>query len=214
MKAATDQLPTEALLWLEYGAALSARGDHLSVEARNAHKSVMGDPDIMKVYDDSVGANKKGIELSAASKKPNTADQATAWNSIGTAYARTGKIPEAQDAFEQAVKLSPAGAGLYYGNESVVLFNAGNSDAAGVAAQKAIDADPTRPNPYFIKGQTLISKATVDKSGKIVAPPGCVDAYQKYLELEPEGSQAATVKEILTSMGEKINTRYVAPKKK
>jgi len=88
-------------------------------------------------------------------------------------------------------------------------------DGALSAADKAIAADPNRPDPYFIKGQVLIAKTTLDpKTQKLVAPPGCVEAYQKYLELAPDGSQAATVKEVLASLGEKVDTSYKATKKK
>ena len=104
---------------------------------------------------------------------------------------------------------------MYYGNEAAVLFNAQQNDQALAAAEKAIAADPTKPNPYFIKGQELLQKASVDpKTGKIVAPPGCVDSYQKYLELAPDGPQAPGIRDTLTAMGEKINQRYSAGKKK
>ena len=78
-----------------------------------------------------------------------------------------------------------------------------------------IAADPNRPDPYFIKGQALIAKSGFDaKTQKIVPPPGCVDAYQKYLQLAPDGTHAEAVKEVLTSLGEKIDTSYKASKKK
>ncbi len=103
---------------------------------------------------------------------------------------------------------------MYYNNEAAVLFNAGQNDAALAAAEKAIVADPNRPDPYFIKGQVLIAKSTFDnKTQKLVAPPGCVDAYNKYLELAPNGSQANNVREVLQSLGEKIDTKYKAGKK-
>ena len=44
-------------------------------------------------------------------------------------------------------------------------------------------------------------------------PPGCVDAYQKYLELAPDGPQAPAVKEVLTSLGQKVETKYKASSK-
>jgi hypothetical protein len=47
----------------------------------------------------------------------------------------------------------------------------------------------------------------------VTAPPGCADAYQKYLELAPDGTHAAEVKEILTGIGEKVKSTYKAPKK-
>jgi hypothetical protein len=83
-----------------------------------------------------------------------------------------------------------------------------------VAADKAVAADPTKVDAYYIKGQSLIQKATVDpKTQKIVAPPGTADAYQKYLELAPNGPMAPEAKSILTEIGEKVNSKYSAGKK-
>ena len=214
MKAAVDAKPDESILWISYGNTLEAQGDHLAKADKDAHKPVSGDADAMKNYDDAVEAYKKGAELNAASKKPNPADQAAAWNGVGNVLAKEGKTTEATAAFENAVKVQPASAGMFYGNEAAVLFNAGQTDAAATAADKAIAADPNRPDPYFIKGQSLIAKSTFDqKTQKIVPPAGTVEAYQKYLELAPDGAHAPAVKEVLQSLGEKIDTSYKARKK-
>ena len=51
--------------------------------------------------------------------------------------------------------------------------------------------------------------ATVDpKTSKIVLPPGCADAYQKYLELDPNGPLAADAKSVLEQAGETVHTSY------
>ena len=217
MQAAVTAKPDEALLYFTQGNVLVSAADAAAADARAQHKSVQSDDTIMKKYQDGIDAFKKGIDLNdaaaAAKKKVNPADTATAWNSVGTAEAKLGKGNDATAAFENAVKFNPAGAGMYYGNEAAILFNAGQTDAANAAAEKAIAADPNKADPYFIRGQALIQKASVDKSGKIVAPPGCVEAYQKYLELAPDGKNAATVKEILASMGQTITTKYKAGKK-
>jgi tetratricopeptide (TPR) repeat protein len=215
MKAAVDAKPDESILWISYGNALEAQGDHLAKADKDAHKPVSGDADAMKTYDDAIEAYKKGAELNAASKKPVPADQAAAWNGVGNVYAKEGKPTDAASAFENAVKAEPTSAGMFYGNEAAVLFNAQQTDAAAAAADKAIAADPNRPDPYFIKGQALIAKSTFDqKTQKIIPPPGCVDAYQHYLALAPDGTHAQAVKEVLTSLGEKIDTSYRAGRKK
>ena len=215
MKAAVDAKPDESILWISYGNTLEAQGDHLAKADKDAHKAVSGDPDAMKTYDDAIDAYKKGAELNAASKKPVPADQAAAWNGAGNALAKEGKPTDAAAAFENAVKVQPTSAGMFYGNEAAVLFNAGQTDAAAAAADKAIAADPTRPDPYFIKGQALIAKSSFDqKTQKIVPPPGCVEAYQKYLQLAPDGAHATAVQEVLQSLGEKVDTSYKAGRKK
>ncbi len=210
LQDATTANPNESLLYLNLGSAQVAKADHMAADDRTAHKPVQSDADAVAAYQSGIDSYKKGIELNAASKKPTPADQAIAWNSVGTAEAKIGKTSDAQAAFENAVKLNQPSAGMYYGNEAAVLFNAGSTDAAGQAADKAIAADPNRPDPYFIKGQSLIGKSTVDKAGKIQPPLGCVEAYQKYLELAPDGKMAPEVKNILQGMGQTINTKYKA----
>jgi tetratricopeptide (TPR) repeat protein len=219
MKAATDAKPEEGILWLTYADTLQAQADHLAKQDKTDHKPVSGDEAAMKDYNDAIEAYKKAIALNVASKKPDLLIQATGYNQIGNAVAKQGKVDDASAAFEAAAKLQPASAAMYYGNEAAVLFNASNNgantiEAAGAAADKAIAADPTKPMPYYIKGQALINKATVDKAGKVVAPAGCADAYQKFLELAPDHPLAPEVRALLQSMGETINTKYKAPGKK
>jgi len=83
------------------------------------------------------------------------------------------------------------------------------------AADKAIAADPTSPVLYYLKGNGLVGKTTMDdKTHKLVAPPGCLEAYQKYLELAPDGPYAADVKGILAGFSQTVDTTYKASKKK
>jgi tetratricopeptide (TPR) repeat protein len=215
MKSAVDSKPDEGLLWVTYGDTLQAQGDHLAAADRAAGKLPSSDDDTLKNYTDAAAAFKKGADLMAASKKPNPSDQAVAYNSIGNVLAKAGKIDDAQAAYENAVKLDPTKAGMFYSNAAAVLFNNNQMKAALAAAEKAIAADPSRPDPYFIKGQALIGDATVDpKTQKPVAPPGCIEAYQKYIELAPPDSpRVAQVKEILAGFDVKIDTKYKAGKK-
>ena len=73
---------------------------------------------------------------------------------------------------------------------------------------------PKRADAYFIKAASLVPKATVDpKTNKIVAPPGCIEAYQQYLELDPNGAHAVEVKDVLTGFGQTVKSSYKAGKK-
>jgi tetratricopeptide (TPR) repeat protein len=166
-----------------------------------------------KKYDDAAVSLKKALELDAASKKPNPEIEAAADNGLGEVYANTNKIPDATSSYDAAAKLQPTNAGMFYSNETIILSRAGQPDATIAAADKAIAADPTKPIPYYLKGQALISKATVDpKTQKIVAPPGTAEAYHKYLELAPNGPMAAEATQILAEIGEKVNNKYTAGK--
>jgi tetratricopeptide (TPR) repeat protein len=159
----------------------------------------------LKKYDDAITSAKKALETNAASKKPSPDIDGAANNTLGEAYAGKNQIPDATAAYDAAAKAQPAQAGMFYSNEAIVLAKSGsNADAVAAAADKAIAADPTKPVPYYLKGQALIAKATVDpKTNKIKAPPGCEEAYKKYLQLDPNGPMAPDAKNILAQIGGK-----------
>lgn len=168
----------------------------------------------LKKYDAAEASYKKALEVDAASKKPNPAIQGMANAGLGEVYARSGKVPEANAAYDAAAKANPASAGTYLRNQAVIFFQQGNADAQVAAAEEGIKNDPNDALLYYLKGQGLVQKATVDpKTNKIVLPEGCADAYQKYLELAPTGPYAADAKGILDQAGQKINSTYKAPKK-
>ena len=56
----------------------------------------------LKKYDDAETSYKKSLEVDAASKKPNPAIQGLANSGLGEIYARTGKVPEANAAYDAA----------------------------------------------------------------------------------------------------------------
>ncbi|MGA7523811.1 MAG: carboxypeptidase-like regulatory domain-containing protein [Acidobacteriaceae bacterium] len=171
--------PDEPLLWVELGQAQLG----------------------LKQYSDAETSLNKCITLEQASKKPNLQVIGSAGNALGEAYADDNKLPESQAAYDAAAKAYPQEAGMYYQNETIVMSRTGQTDAIVAAADKAIAVDPTRPIPYYLKGQALIGKATMDpKTQKIIAPPGCQEAYEKYLQLAPNGQFANDAKQVLAEM--------------
>jgi tetratricopeptide (TPR) repeat protein len=152
----------------------------------------------LKKYDDAEAAYKKALEVEAASKKPSILNQGAANAGLGEIYARNGKIPEATAAYDAAAKINPTGASTYFKNEAVIFYQIGNADAQVAAADEAIKADPTLALAYYLKGQGLVQKATIDpKTGMYILPPGCAEAYEKYLQLAPTGQFANDAKGIL-----------------
>jgi tetratricopeptide (TPR) repeat protein len=213
MQQATTTKPDEGILWITLGDAQLGSAD-AAVKAAKAAATSPNDPAILQKYNDAMASYKKGIDLNAASKKPNPEVAAAAYNQLGQASAKTGDLKAASDAYDAAAKAMPANAGMYYFNEAATLYNAGKLTESGAAADKAIAADPKKADAYYIKGQALIPQATVDpKTQKIVAPPGCVEAYQEYLELAPDGPHAADVKGILEGIGAQVKSSYKAGKK-
>ena len=183
----TTAKPDASVLWVELGKAQAGQ----------------------KKMDAAETSFKKAVDIETASKKPNVDIAAAAQNSLGELFADQGKVADSQAAYEAAVKADPKNAAMYYGNEAIMMDRAGNVDATVAAADKAIAADPNKPIPYYLKGKALINKATVDpKTQKIVAPDGTAEAYQKYLDLAPNGPFANDAKAILAQLGAKQKTTF------
>jgi tetratricopeptide (TPR) repeat protein len=168
------------------------------------------DQGVQKQYDQAVPNLQKALQMNEASKKPDPQVEGAAQAALGDAYAHTKKMDLAVQAFDAAGKADPTNAYTYYSNEAILLTNSGDIDQAATAADKAIAADPSKPMAYYLKGQALIQKAGQDKSGKITVPPGCVEAYQKYLDLDPNGAHAQEVQGLLEGIGVKVKSNYKA----
>jgi tetratricopeptide (TPR) repeat protein len=188
MTQTTTARPTESIFWF-----------------------MLGEADFgLKKYDEAIVAYKKSVEMDSASAKPNLETEAATYNNMGHALANMGKIPDAAAAYETAAKLNPGHAAKYYVNEAIIFYSASESDpvnqtadlaAAEAAAEKVIAIDPNVANVYYIKGQALVMQVTADpKTGKMIAPPGCIEAYKKYLQLAPNGSYASEVRGIIQGL--------------
>jgi tetratricopeptide (TPR) repeat protein len=102
---------------------------------------------------------------------------------------------------------------MYYRNVGITYENAGKIDDAVAAYDKSIAADPNAADSYFRKGITLLGKATT-KGDKMVPAPGTAEAFNKYLELAPDGPNAQVAKDMLTTIGAPVQTSYGKSKKK
>ena len=188
----TQVMPTQAVLWAYLGQAQAG----------------------MKKYDEAETSYKKALDADAAAKTKSPQIEGMANAGLGEIYARGGKVQEANAAYDAAAKANPTSAGMYLRNQAVIFFQSGNGDAQVAAADQAIKNDPNDALLYYLKGQGLIQKATFDnKTQHIVLPEGCADAYQKYLELAPNGPYAGEVQGILQQAGQKVSSTYKAGKK-
>jgi tetratricopeptide (TPR) repeat protein len=169
----------------------------------------------LKKYDNAITDYKKALELLATLPKPKPDVEGLAQSGLGEVYARTGKIQDANDAYDAAAKVNPTQASFYLKNEAVIFFQTNQPDAQVAAADKGLAIDPNQPVLYYLKGNGLVQKTTMDpKTNKLIAPPGCMEAYQKYLQLAPEGPYSAEVKGILAGFNQTQDTSYKAAKKK
>lgn len=200
MKKATEAGPTYDIVWYRLGETYRAAAKQ--------------DKDQQK-WVESAKAYQKAIEIASAPGAPDRAKNALGdyYNNMAEAYAQSNQMPEATAAYEKAATLDPAQAGRYYFNLGAHLTNRGQIDAALVAFDKAIAADPAKAEAYYQRGVTLLQKATFGKDGKIVAAPGTSEAFNKYLELEPEGRFSKEAKDMLAYIGSKVETTYVKKKK-
>jgi len=204
----TEARPTESALWADLGQAQKG----------------------LKKFDVAEASYKKVLELETASKKPNPQAQGAAYEGLGEINARQGKVPEANTAYDAAAKANPPQAIIYLKNEAVIFYQASlsNGDAKTIAAQVAAadeaiaaNTDPNNPNSailYYLKGQGMISAPDAvkedPKTHKLTAPPGAIEAFQKYLALTPTGQFANDVKGILAGFNETIQSSVKVTKKK
>jgi len=151
-------------------------------------------------------AYQKSIEL-----KP---DDPAAHNNYALALAKAKKFPEMQAELKKAADLDPPNAGKYYYNLGAILVNSGQNDAAAEAFKKAIELTPTYADAYYQYGLSLMAKASIAADGKVNPVPGTREAFEKYLELQPNGQWAQPSKDMLTSLGASVETKFTDPNKK
>ena len=145
----------------------------------------------------------KAIEL-----KP---DDAGYHNNFALSLAKAKKFPEAQAELTKAATLDPPNAGRYYYNLGALLVNSGQNEPAGDAFKKAIDVDPNYADAQYQYGVFLLSKATVAADGKVTPVGGTAEAFQKYLQLKPDGPFADSAKQMLATLGTTLDTSYKNP---
>lgn len=155
------------------------------------------------IMEKALEAFRKALEI-----KP---DDAGTHNNYALALARSKKFDEAQAELTQAATLDPPNAGKYFYNLGAVLVNIGQIEPAGAAFKKAIEANPDYADAQYQYGVYLVSKATTTPDGKIVPPEGTREAFQKYLELQPNGPFAEGAKGMLQSFEAGIQTEYKNP---
>jgi tetratricopeptide (TPR) repeat protein len=154
-------------------------------------------------YDKGFEAYKKAIEI--------TPNDAGLYNNYALSLAKDKKLDDAKANLAKAAELDPPGAGKYYYNLGALLVNSGQNDAATDTFKKAIEADPNYADAQYQYCVALAAKATTDPTGKVIAPPGAVDACQKYLALKPDGANAQAAKEMIAALGATVNTNYGNP---
>ena len=198
---------TRDLIWFKLGDAYRMSAPKQTDPAEKQKRFEMAATDYQKAIDLRTASEQ-------AQKDPNNnATLAAYYNNLAETDAKANKIDDAVANYAKAAQLDPTKAGQYLFNTGAVLTNAGRVDDAIAAFDKVIAADPTKAEAYYWKGVNMIGKATL-KGDKMVAPEGTAEAFQKYLELQPNGSLAQPAKDMLASIGASIETSFGTTKKK
>ena len=209
MNEATQMDPNRDLLWAKLGDYEESAGGK-STDAAEKSKDY---GEAVTDYEKAVDLKQKALDAEPSKKTPDEIKKlASYYNNLGQAQAKAGKTDDAVKSYAQAVQVDPSGAAQYYFNTGAVLTNAGRVDDAIAAFDKSIAADPTRAESYYWKGVNMIGKATL-KGDKMVAPEGTAQAFNKYLELQPNGQFAEPAKQMLASIGASVETQYGNKKK-
>jgi len=71
---------------------------------------------------------------------------------------------------------------------------------------KAIAADPSLPDPYYIKGVLLFGQGR-QENGRYTVPAETREALSRYLVLSPSGDHAVYVREMLGRIDSAVSVR-------
>ena len=172
-KAAAEKDPNQHLLWAKLGESYDIAG-------RNDEAA--------QAYQQAVAA------------KP---DDPGYYNNLGNVLARAGKIDEARAAYTKRAELDPTKAATAWRNFGISLYNANRGGDAIEPLQKSAELDPKSAQTWYLLGACLVYKMTVKKVGDKDVPefaPGTIEAYQKAVELDPNGPFGQQAKEGLAQL--------------
>ncbi len=189
-KAAPEKDPNHHLFWARMGEAydLAGRND----EAINAYQQ-------------------------AVAAKP---DNAGYYNNLGNVLARAGKIDDARAAYTKSAELDPANAGLAWRNFGISLYQAQRMQEAVEPLKKATEVEPKNAQAWYLLGACLVASADYKQVGdkyEVTLKPGTVEAYQKAIELDPNGPWGKQAKDGLDQVNQLtggIETKVGGKKKK
>ena len=142
------------------------------------------------------------------------------YNNLGNVLARAGKIDDARAAYTKSAELDPTKAAMAWRNFGISLYNANRLGDAVEPLQKAAELDPKSAQTWYLLGASLVSKMTTKKVGdkeEVQFAPGTVEAYQKAVELDPNGPYGLQAKqglEMLQQLAPGIDTKVNVKKKK
>ena len=158
-----------------------------------------------QVGEEAITTYRKAIEL-----EPDPAYH----NNLGLLLIRLQRVDEGTAELEKAAQMAPDNAGTYYFNLGATMVNTGNTDGAIDAFRKATEVQPDFANAYYQLATVLVGTAQMKEDGSIIPAAGTVEAYQKYLDLDPQGPYAASAQAMVQSLSGKLETTFEQPKRR
>jgi tetratricopeptide (TPR) repeat protein len=202
--------PSRSLLWYTKGDIVVAAARAETDRAAKKQKFLEAVPHL-----------EKAVQTANASPDPKEKGLVINFNEgLAKAYEGAGDVDKAAASYDAAAAAAlaqnpanPKQAASEYFNKGAVLTNANRSDEAMKAFDEALKHDPEKADAYYWKGVALMGKGEL-KDGKLVAPEGTAEAFNKYLELQPEGAMAQPAKDMLAAIGSEVQTSYRKGKSK
>jgi tetratricopeptide (TPR) repeat protein len=160
--------------------------------------------------DDAANAYRQAVTL-----KPIAAY----YNNLGGILGRSGHTDDAMAAYQKSAELDPANAAQAWRNAGITLYNVGKMKEAVEPLKKATELDPKSAQAWYLLGASLVGAMEYKKVGdkmEVVMQPGTLEAYQKAIDLDPNGpygQQAKQGLDALAQMDQGIATKIKAKKK-
>jgi tetratricopeptide (TPR) repeat protein len=171
---------------------------------------------------DLAGRDEEAINAyrQAIAAEGDSPDAAINYNSLGTVLARQGKVDDARVAYLKSTQIDPANAAMAWRNFGISLQNAGRMKESVEPLKKATELDPKSAQGWYLLAAALVSTSEYKQVGdklEVKIPEGTVEAYQKALELDPNGRYGALAKQGLEGIQQNapgIQTKVNTKKKK
>ena len=192
-KVAAEIDPEQHVIWGNLAEALSGMVTTKVGDAREA------------VGEEAIAAYRRAISI-----EPDPAYH----NNLGLLLIRLQRVEEGAAELETAAQLAPENAGTYYFNLGATMVNTGNTEGAISAFTKATEVQPDFANAYYQLATVLVGTAQMKEDGTVVPAPGTVEAYQKYLDLDPQGPYAASAQAMVQSLSGTLETTFEQPKRR
>jgi tetratricopeptide (TPR) repeat protein len=159
--------------------------------------------DALETYATGVAAARKMLEEQPESGRAKTG-MGQMLNSEGNLLVHLKRYDEAIPVFNEAAGASPYPAMPLF-NLCATFYNLKRAQDAVDACDRALAADPTLADAYYIKASVLFGQGKVEQ-GRFAAPAGTHQALNKYLEYAPFGAHANDVRAMIDRLNSDVDS--------